>query len=239
MSVRKFAVLVVALALSESASATPITYEFSAPVAVSGWCCGYDKPWYDFGFPDGTVMHGTFTVETDTPAIYQDGRIQIFHDALTAATISFGANGEFGNYSLGDKISTLQPFGSSIVTVNDDSFPYDEVDVFSSVQNVAGDPANFYRTFSLSSPYEAGLYTQLPSLDALFGAAGTNAFPLSVGFAVREEGDFPAGFRDESISGEVTNLSVVSVSVPEPETLMLFGAGLLALRFARRRPTAT
>jgi len=236
MRSRHWRAFVLASIVCVSASAAPVTYEFS-----SAWYGGYGSTlpeWYDFGIPFGTVVNGSFTVETDTAPSYQDANVVQFRDLLTAATLTFGQDGLYGTFSLGGP-AYHTTYLSSATMIDDLAFlgnpPYDQVGLGASLAPVAGDPANFYRSFGLSAgTFDANIFTSPPSLDAPFGNAGTAARPLQFIFGVIHD-DGVTVEQDAQLFMEVTDLHVATASVPEPATLSLFGAGLLASLAARRR----
>lgn len=235
MRSRHLPAIVLASIACVSASAAPVTYEFS-----SAWNGGYGSTlpeWYDFGIPFGTVVTGSFTVETETAPYFQNENVAQFGDLLTAATLTFGLEGIYGTYSLGGP-AFHSSYLSNATMLDDLSFagnpPYDQVGLGASLALVAGDPANFYRSFSLSAgTFDADIFTSAPSLDAPFGNAGTAARPLQFIFGVIQDDGVTE--QDAQLFMEVTDLHVATASVPEPATLTLFGAGLLASLATRRR----
>jgi hypothetical protein len=102
-----------------------------------------------------------------------------------------------------------------------------------------GDPAGSHRNFAFN----------LGSWDTSLLPAGlTIADPLPVANLVAGGVIFSLGFQqlDDSgnqlysyaIDGAVNSWTQVQTSVPEPSTLALFGAGMLAMGFRRRRRAA-
>jgi len=225
--------------ISVSTSAAPVTYEFT-----STWTGGMITSlpyWYEPAFPGGTTFSGSFTLETETPAFYQDLNVSAYRNMLTAATVSIGAEGEYGTFSFGGAFPFPADYNSSLVLVDnpiefDGGPPHDQLGLSASLAPAPGDSANTFRWFELiGGSSDDGLFPQTPSLEQPFGLAGTPDYPMEFRFQIWMTGEEE---HDIALLTQITDLHVVTASGPEPETLTLIGTGLFGVLALRRRRAA-
>ena len=142
-------------------AAIPVTYEFSGSVGFFNADLPPDGSIPEPFVPYGTEFTGSFTYENETLPNYQAPGVLQYQNAITGATISFGAGGSLGEFGFANKPYAAYTTQSSFVSfVNDLEFngnpPYDQFNLTSAIGNAPGDPANMYRNLSFySSDYSA------------------------------------------------------------------------------------
>lgn len=222
-------------------AAIPVTYEFSGSVGFFNADLPPDGSIPEPFVPYGTEFTGSFTYENETLPNYQAPGVLQYQNAITGATISFGAGGSLGEFGFANKPYAAYTTQSSFVSfVNDLEFngnpPYDQFNLTSAIGNAPGDPANMYRNLSFySSDYSAQaipagqtLLDPLP-VDAFFA----NFHSLSFGYQLFD--DSGNQIDAQSLGDQEIKLTLRPTSVPEPGTLPLLGVSLAGILLATRR----
>lgn len=227
-----------------TAAAVPVTYEFSGQITSGTASSPPDREMVLPIIPLLTTFSGSFTYDNETPVSYASGTYTGYANPILGATISFGPSGEFGVFNfLPEPRTPNTSLASSIGITNDLVFdgeaPYDQFSLGTRMGNLPGDPADMYRYLSFGSNDDTGL--ALPPGFALLDPLPVEAFlanfhQLSFGYAFYTE--FGQWRGDSGVSSTDITLRLVPTSVPEPATLGLMAAGLLAGCFARRRRAA-
>ena len=224
-----------------TATAIPVTYEFSGQVGFFQYETPPDMSLLDPFVPFGSEFNGSFTYENETPFSFQGTNFVSYPNSITAATISFGPGGSLGEFNfVNQPYAPYTSQSSSIQFVNDLELagnpPYDQFNLVAAMGNAPGDPSNMYRTLSFSiSDYSA---QAIPPGQTLLDPLPVDAFfatnhQLSFGFSLVDE----AGnqFGDQSLGSQQIKLALVPASVPEPGTLPLLGVSFAGLLLAMSR----
>ena len=224
-----------------TATAIPVTYEFTGQVSTFGYDTPPDGSVLDPFIPFGSQFSGSFTYENETPAYYEAPGVLQYQGAITGATISFGSGGSLGIFNfVNQPYAAYTSQSSNITFINDLEFngnpPYDQFNLTAAMGNAPGDPANMYRHLSFStSDYSA---QAIPPGQRLLDPLPVDAFlanfhQLSFGYQVFDE----AGNQidAQSIGSQRITLALAPTSVPEPGTLPLMGVGIAGMFLAMRR----
>jgi hypothetical protein len=226
MRIRLVAALLLSLA-SASAFATQTTYEFSG--FLSGRL-GYQESEPSL-VPYATQFLAGFTIDQDTPPDLISGDDKVWLNAVKGGWISFGdKNQDLGTMWNKDGTGAISAVNDFVI----DGEPY--YDHFSLIMPLEGrpedaagmrwfmrfaalsDPGMIDSNFSLTNPLPLRAMLDAPSISATVGYAEFDA----------QGNQIPDSFR--AVDGRV-----LSVSVPEPEVIWLFGAMLAAGAWLRRR----
>jgi len=237
--VRRIAWLMAAI-LPMTASATPVTYDFSGSIDFASATVTDSGDYLTPIFPFGTTFSGSFTYDDaalpQTPLPGYD----LYLNSIMAGNVSFGSDGSLGTFALGPSY----PFGdtrTSNITVLDGpatGLNYsDELDVVMSLAPQVGDPAYLYRHMGINGiSFDADVIGPGQNIsDPLpfdeFQQQGYLAF--SFGF---EQYDADGNsINQKSVGAQAQDFQISRVSVPEPATMPLWIVALLGLGAMRRR----
>jgi len=242
MRVRFLPAVVLASLVSTNALAVPTTYEFTA---VWQGAMGYTVPqFFDFVMPIGTPFTGSFTIDTDSVPAYADAGIALYDNPFTALNLNVGPNGSLGQLTLGESLGPNDARSSALSLFDDFVYngaaPFDQFSAWAALAPLAGDDPAFRRTLSFGAYtgewIPGNLFDGVPTLDGAFARAGEPDFlsHLNLSYTI-ETGYAAEDYHFLSVDAQVTDLHVVTTSVPEPATVTLLGAGLLGAFAARRR----
>jgi hypothetical protein len=239
ISMRKMAFCVAAF-LPLAAAAAPVTYEFSVTLggfAYEGEDVGTVRP---PPMPYGTELFGRFTIEGSTPIAFESPGFTQYNNLVTAAQLDYGPAGSLGSHAFLDVALPSRTSSSHLAFFNDIEYlgnpPYDQFNFGASLGLLPGDAPGSRRSFEfVTGSFDTGL---LPA-----GLMLADPWPVDNLLANRVTFytnylllDADGNRVDAwSMSGYLATLRQVPTSVPEPATLSLLGAGLLALGFRRRR----
>ena len=235
-STRLMACLLAAL-LPLSAAAVPVTYEFTG--VVDNFNNSGDDIFLPSPIPFGTEFSGRFVIEDSTPDYSQGTGYISYRGLVTGAELSFGAGGSAGLYEFADLNMPNTGSSSLMSFINDLEYlgnpPWDQFNFGAALTLQPGDAVGSHRSFAFyvgswdTSLLPAGLTIADPLPVATLLAGGIR---FSLGF--QQLDDAGNQVYSHAIDGSVSSLRQIPTSVPEPSTLALFGAGLLALGFRRR-----
>jgi len=226
-----------------SAAAVPFTYEFSGLINYASGPTPPEGEWFEPIIPFGTTFTGSFTYESETQPVFSQNGVLGYNDAITGATIRFGANGEFGVFDfLQAPMTPTSTRSSALSIVNDSELngnpPYDQFSFSARMGTLPEDTADMYRFLSFGGgDYSAQAIppgqTLLDPLPA--EAIVANFDQLTFGYVLySDSGEY---LDDVAVGGQNISLRFVPTSVPEPATLGILAAGLLGGCLARRRRT--
>jgi hypothetical protein len=223
----KIVISLVALAVCSTASAIPVTYEFSGQFNGFGGSPSYPGgPIPPAPFPSTAVYAGSFIYDSDVTATVFPEAVRLL-GAITDFTVTIGEAGEFGTFVSDGALSSLLAVNDALYSAEG---PADQLFISVSVAALPGDNPTLRRFMGFSgTSFGHDLFPNYPVIDLLPAPSEFNSL-FAFGFS----------FIDDSIGnwghqGEVQTFAPAQRSVSEPSTFLLLGAGLAGIALARRR----